>query len=263
MHNIPPTDHGRNVDWSATSEDYARHRPGFPQSFFAKLDALGIGTSGQRILDLGTGTGTLARTFARSGCAVTGVDIAQGQIARARALAEREELTVDFRVAPAEETKLADDSFDVISAAQCWLYFDKTRIITEVRRMLAPTGKLLTCHICWLPRLDETARRSEQLVLKHNPDWSAADWDGEVPAMPDWAVGAFRLAGMFYYDEALPFTREGWGGRLRACRGIGATLAEEQVAEFDSDHQRLLAESLPESFTVLHRIDAHIFEPLS
>lgn len=262
MHNISPTDYGHDIDWSKTSEDYARHRPGFPESFFARLSALGIGISGQRILDLGTGTGALSRVFAKNGCIVTGVDIARGQIEQAKQLAKSEKLSVDFRIAQAEDTELPGNLFDVISAAQCWLYFDKTRIIPEVKRMLTPSGKLLTCHLCWLPRIDEIARRSEQLALKHNPDWSGADWDGQIPAMPDWAAGVFRLVGMLSYDEALPFTRESWRGRFRACRGIGASLTNEQVANFDREHERLLNDTLGESFTVQHRIDAHIFEAL-
>jgi 2-polyprenyl-3-methyl-5-hydroxy-6-metoxy-1,4-benzoquinol methylase len=51
------------------------------------LAALGIGQPGQRILDLGTGTGVLARAFAKRGAVVTGVDIAANQIAAAAALA--------------------------------------------------------------------------------------------------------------------------------------------------------------------------------
>jgi len=44
------------------------------------LALLGVGTQGQRLLDLGTGTGLVAREFARRGCAVSGTDIAPGQI---------------------------------------------------------------------------------------------------------------------------------------------------------------------------------------
>jgi hypothetical protein len=48
-------------DFGATSEDYARHRAGFPNSLFERLAEHGIGSRGQCIADLGTGTGTLAR----------------------------------------------------------------------------------------------------------------------------------------------------------------------------------------------------------
>jgi hypothetical protein len=110
----------------------------------------------------------------------------------------------------------------------------------------------------WLPRVDEIAHRSEELVLKHNPDWTAAGYDGNIPPFPKWAEGEFKLTAMFYYDEPIRFTRESWRGRVRACRGIGATLSATQVEEFDLEHAALLADTVPEEFTILHRIDAHI-----
>lgn len=57
-------DGGRLIDWGRTSADYAEHRPGPPARLFDMLAALGIGTPGQRVLDLGTGTG-LARASSR------------------------------------------------------------------------------------------------------------------------------------------------------------------------------------------------------
>src|SRR5918911_1868482 len=107
MHGINPTDPGRAIDWGRTSVDYARHRPGPPESFFARLAALGVGLAGQRILDLGTGTGLLARRFAQAGANVAGIDIAPEQIAAARSLAQEQRVAVDFRVAPAENTPFA------------------------------------------------------------------------------------------------------------------------------------------------------------
>lgn len=68
---------------------------------------------------------------------------------------------------------------------------------------------------------------------------------------------------MFFYDEPIAFTRESWRGRIRACRGIGATLSDEQVARFDADHRQLLERTTSKSFTILHRIDCHVFEPLA
>ena len=61
------------------------------------------------------------------------------------------------------------------------------------------------------------------------------------------------------YDEAIWFTREEWRGRMRALRGIGASLAPEDVEAFDRDHEALLARIAPERFPLMHRIDAHIF----
>jgi hypothetical protein len=69
-----------------------------------------------------------------------------------------------------------------------------------------------------------------------------------------------RSIGIFYYDEPIPFTREAWQGRIRSCRGIGAALSAEEVNRFDAEHGDLLRSIAPERFTVLHRIDAHVFE---
>ncbi len=262
MHGLSPTDPGRSIDWNCTSADYARYRPGYPESFWTRLTALGLGLPGQRILDLGTGTGVLAREFAQRGCAVWGVDVAADQVAAGLALARQQGVYVELSVASAEHTGLPDASFDAVTASQCWLYFDPTRAILEARRLLAPGGVLMTCHLSWLPQEDVIARRTEELVLRYNPQWTAADWHGRVPAMPDWAQDHFALAAMFVYDEALPFSRETWRGRIRACRGIGASLPADQVQAFDLDLDALLGRIAGDSFTVRHRIDAHLLRPI-
>jgi len=262
MHGIGSKDGDRVVEWGGTSADYAMHRPSYPPSFFSKLAALGVGRPGQKILDLGTGTGFLALQFARQGCRVAGVDISAGQIEQARRLAADEGLSARFEVAAAEDLKSLSGPFDYVTAGQSWLYFDRNVVIPLVKKLLAPGGCLVTCHFCWLPRLDAIARESERLVLRHNPDWTAGDWSGRVPAEPAWTRGHFRLIGFFCYDDAIPFTREGWRGRIRACRGVGATMSAADVRRFDEEHDRLLARIAPDEFTVLHRIDAHILEPI-
>ena len=64
------------------------------------------------------------------------------------------------------------------------------------------------------------------------------------------------------YDESIPFTNESWRGRFRACRGIGATLSDDEVTVFDEAHDRMLREIAGEEFTVLHRIVAFVYEPI-
>jgi SAM-dependent methyltransferase len=255
-------DGGNPIDWGKTSRDYSTWRPNYPTQFFDLLQSLGVGLASQRILDLGTGVGFLATRFAQAGASVMGLDISVNQIAEARQTAARLGVPAEFIVASAEENGLPDSSFDVVTASQSWLYFDTTRMVPEVKRLLRPGGLLVTSHLYWLPREDAIAHASEQLVLKHNPKWSHAGIKGDVPVLPAWAEGHFGLHAMFVFDERIPFTREAWRGRFRACRAIGASLTAEQTETFDREHDELLRSSVPEEFFVLHRIDAHLLRPL-
>ncbi len=260
MQNTTLIDQGRTADWGKTSEDYARYRPGPPLSLYEKLQALGVGLKEQKILDLATGTGLLARQFAKQGATVCAIDISAEQIKMAQLLAEKEGLKIDFKVAPAENIPYPDNSFDIMTANQCWLYFDKPKTIAEARRLLVQNGLLITSHFSWMPRLDAVAKQSEELILKYNPQWNGNDDSGEYPSVPEWSKQDFNLRAMFYYDEAIPFSRESWRGRIRASRGISASLSEEEVAAFDREHDELLKKITTESFTVIHRIDARIFQ---
>ncbi|HEX8698538.1 MAG TPA: methyltransferase domain-containing protein, partial [Myxococcaceae bacterium] len=62
------------ADFGRTAEDYMKHREGFPEAFFERLAKEGVLRPGLRAVDLGTGTGTVARGLARYGCTVTGLD---------------------------------------------------------------------------------------------------------------------------------------------------------------------------------------------
>ena len=260
MHGLGHIDEGREIDWGRVSADYAAYRPGPPLSFYDRMKECGIGLPDQKILDLGTGTGVLARQFARQGAMPVGTDISEGQIAVAAGLAEHEKLKADFFVSPSESLPFGDGLFDVVTANQCFLYFDRSKTIPEIRRVLKPGGLFSTSHICWLPLEDEIAARTEELILKFNPQWSAAGYTGEIPAVPEWSKKDFGLVDSFYYDAPVRFTRERWRGRIKVCRAIGAALPEKEVELFDKALEKLLADIAAPEFDVLHRIDAHVFE---
>ena len=54
------------------------------------------------------------------------------------------------------------------------------------------------------------------------------------------------------YELEVPFTRETWNGRMKACRGIGASLRPEEIEAWEREHRELLLETAPEEFTVRH-----------
>ncbi|HYD19625.1 MAG TPA: class I SAM-dependent methyltransferase [Patescibacteria group bacterium] len=262
MHGISATDPGNTIDWGKTSEDYAKYRVGQPDSFFDYMRTFRIGLPGQAMLDLGTGTGAMAIRYAQRGANVSGIDVSAEQIEYAKKAAEEARLKIDFRVGEAEKLPFDSHVFDVVTANQCWLYFRTEEVIRQVIWALKPGGVLVTSHCSWLAMQDPVAQATEDLVRQFNPNWTAHSWPGIIPATPAWSLTNFRLRAFFNYDEKIPFSREGWCGRIRACRGVGAALPPEQVAEFDAAHMEMLKGMVPDNFTVLHRIDAHILEPL-
>ena len=96
------------------------------------------------------------------------------------------------------------------------------------------------------------AGASEELVLKYSPKWSGA-WETRHPiGIPDIAYEYFEPEDHEEYDLKVPFTKESWHGRMRACRGVGASLSEEEPARWDEEHRELLNGIAPERFEVLH-----------
>ena len=242
------------VDFGKTANDYSRHRQGFPDSLFDRLASHDIGLPGQRVVDVGTGTGTLARRFAARGCDVIGLDPAAPMLDQARRLPHGD--TVDFRVATAEDTGLPDGSVDVVTAGQCWHWFDGPAAAAEARRVLVPGGRIAICHFDWIPFPGGVAAATEDLVLQHNPAWKGAGGTGMYPAWAGHvAVAGFGDIETFSYDVPTQYSHEDWRGRIRACAGVAASLAAEAVARFDDDLKRLLADRFPDDpLTVPHRV---------
>lgn len=247
-------------DWGKTTSDYAKFRPPPPLSYYKKLQALDVGTPGQRILDLGTGLGSLARQFARQGCMVVGIDRSPEQIEMAEQLSKNDKVRPRFQITTAEEMQFPDNSFDIATAMQCWGYFKTAAVIPKVQKLLVENGLLVVSNFDGLPKCETIAEMTEALILKYNPSWDQGGWDGHIPASLKWAQDDFNVKAMFYYDEPIKFTRDSWRGRIRASQAIAACLPDESVRAFDGELEELLERTAPKEFTILHRISTHILE---
>lgn len=247
----------RVVDFGRTAADYERHRPGFPESFFDHLLRRRWIAAGQRALDLGTGTGSLALGLAARGLEVTGLDIAPELLEVARRAASARQLSARFVEGRAEATGQNDASFDLVSAGQCWWWFDADQAIRESGRVLVPNGRLLIGTFSYLPLPGTAAARTEDLILRHNPGWPMAGWRGIHPEQVEALDrGGFRQVESFSYVVDVPFSHEGWRGRIRACNGVGPALTEEQIVRFDDELAELLAHDFPGEIQVPHRVFA-------
>ncbi len=246
---------GRTIDFGKTAEDYDRHRPGFPASLYERLLRLGWIRSEQKALDLGTGTGSLALGLAARGLDVVGLDPSPPLLCVARRRADELGAVVDFVEGTAERTGLESAKFDLVTAGQCWWWFDAQRALEEIARVLRPSGRLLIANFSYLPSPETVAARTEALVLEHNPGWTMAGHSGVYDEqLRDLDAGGYVNLESFSYTEPVPFTHEGWRGRVRACNGVGAALEPSRVDKFDRDLASLLQREYPGELDILHRV---------
>jgi ubiquinone/menaquinone biosynthesis C-methylase UbiE len=97
--------------------------------------------AGDRALDLGSGAGDFTAALAQAGAEAVGVDVAQAALERARA----RHPTLDFRLVPIDgPLPFEDNSFELVWASEVIEHVaDTAQWLSEVRRVLAPAGRLL------------------------------------------------------------------------------------------------------------------------
>jgi SAM-dependent methyltransferase len=119
-------------------ERYARSRPVYQPNAVRQIrDRLGPSQPVRRALDVGCGTGNSSRALAAIAREVIGIDASRGMLGsaeRAPALSYVESL--------AESLPFVDESFDLVTVASAFHWFDRSRFLPEVHRVLVPEGWL-------------------------------------------------------------------------------------------------------------------------
>lgn len=247
---------GAQVSFGRTVADYATHRAGFPEPFFDRLAEQGILRAGQVALDIGTGTGTVARGLALRGARVSAVDPSRTLMEQAAEQDASAGVRVAYQEARAEALPFDDGRFDLAVAGQCWHWFDRDAAAAEAARVLRPGGTLVIAHFDWLPLAGNLVAATEALILRYNPTWAMG---GGTGFYPQWAAdlsgAGFKDLQSFSFDVTQPYTPEAWRGRIRASAGVAASLSAGDVSRFDAELARMLAEDFPgDLLHVPHRV---------
>jgi ubiquinone/menaquinone biosynthesis C-methylase UbiE len=106
--------------------------------------------SGDRVLDVATGSGNAAIAAARFGCEVTGTDYVESLIERARERAAAERLSIDFAVGDVEDIEYESASYDaVVSVFGSMFAPDHRRAAGEMLRVTRRDGTIALAS--WTP----------------------------------------------------------------------------------------------------------------
>jgi SAM-dependent methyltransferase len=126
--------------WMAGDYDhFSRPMAGTPEQLFQRLQV----PVGARLLDVACGSGQLALIAARAGAVVTGIDIADNWIERARERARAQGLDIQFEQGDAEALPYEDGSFDFVVSLIGAMFAPRPELVaSEMVRVCRPGGKI-------------------------------------------------------------------------------------------------------------------------
>jgi MOSC domain-containing protein YiiM/SAM-dependent methyltransferase len=160
--------------FASGADAYERGRPDYsPEAIEALVRELGIGP-GVRVLDLAAGTGKLTRLLVATGSDLVAVE----PIAEMRAKIATNAPGVEAIDGMAEQIPLPSHSVDAVVVGQAFHWFDGVRAISEIRRVLRPTGALGMIWQArdparpWITRLNEIIDRADD----RNPRYRTGAW---------------------------------------------------------------------------------------
>lgn len=196
--------------FGADAERYDRVRPGYP---VALVDRIVVTSPGVDVVDVGCGTGIVARQFQAAGCTVLGVDVDARMAERAR------ERGLEVEVAKFEDWDPAGRAFDAVVCGQAWHWVDPVAGAAKAAQALRPGGRLAVFWNAFHPPagLGEAFAAVYRRVMPGAPMFHRPPPGAEVyrtgcakAADAMRATGRFGDAEDWQFDWDRPYTRDEW-----------------------------------------------------
>lgn len=132
-------------NFSTQADIYAKYRPGYPAALFEFI--LENVRERNTAWDCGTGNGQTAKILAKHFKQVYATDISEQQLSKAVTAPN-----IIYSIQPAEKTRFADNSFDLITVSQALHWFKLDLFYKEVGRLGRP-GSWIAAWMYNLPRI--------------------------------------------------------------------------------------------------------------
>lgn len=237
------------------ADDYEAARPGYPGAVYDLLaSSMGLGP-GARVLDLAAGTGKFTAGLVARRASVVAVEPVAGM----RAHLERSLPAVEVLDGTAEALPVDDGSFDLVTVAQAFHWFDAQPALAEVARVLGADGHLAMVwnvreeSVDWVRGVGRLMR--EAGAGQPYDDHRAVDWSSVVaesgrftPLREDWFPNWFdttielvasRVASTSWVSALADDERAGVLDRVRAY--LGAHPATRNRDSFPFPHATVVS----------------------
>lgn len=258
-------------DFNTLAVDYAKFRTSYSEELFGTILDYARVPPGGRVLDLACGTGLGMLAYLHRGFSVCGVDVALAMIEEARR-ASPPDGDLEFCIGRAEELPLQDGSFDLVSCAQAFHWFEPHRAFAECARVLKPGGALAifwkhaarddvlteACEgiICdWLG--EKAMRQTRDHAAEHESGWSVF-WQYVAPLGEPAGKRLFCDGEKKVVEFFLPRTPDEFVGYQRSREKIRTVLGERRE-EFLNELDHRLRERVPMDESVQQRQIQYVF----
>ena len=221
------------------ADEYERYRPGYPPALFDVISARLRLPSTPTVVDLGSGTGKVARAVAGRGWRVTAVDPGERMLAVLRGKAAIEGVAIEIVKARAEETGLPSGHFDAALAGEAYHWFDAPVALAEMARIVRPGGGIAFFWNVGDAEATELVAAERRLVAEFGIDGLDVRKPGPRPETRDavMAVGAFEEPQFVQVPHVVPMTGGEYLGLARTkshLRTAPTDVQERYVRAFAS-----------------------------
>ena len=190
--------------FSETVQAYRANRPGYPESAVSWIARTAGLRRGDRIADVGCGTGISTRLLGKRGFRVVGIDPNLPMLGAARA-----EGGARYQQGEASRTGLRASSLALVTAFQAMHWFALGPTLREWKRILRPGG--WACAVWNVRKKTPFLTAYDRLLRKHSREYRSLQEKGSVPRLRTRReVGTFRSA---VFPNRQTHTKKGLFGR--------------------------------------------------
>lgn len=156
--------------FNALAEQYDAYRPHYPPQALSFLVTLADLDRSSDVVDIGTGTGRIARELAKYVRLVYAVDTATVMLEQLQTASTSEGLNnIRTIEAPGEATGLQNESLDLVTLAQAFHWMDKSAALKEAGRLLKPQKPMVLLWNQVTNVKDDYYTKIVSLIKKYNP----------------------------------------------------------------------------------------------
>ncbi|HUU76772.1 MAG TPA: class I SAM-dependent methyltransferase [candidate division Zixibacteria bacterium] len=155
-------------------ENYIKYRPSYPEKIIQELEKKQIISRDTVIADIGSGTGIFTELLLNTGCQVYAIE-PNNEMRVAAEKRLQKNLSFTSVSGTAENTKLTNNSIDLITVAQAFHWFDLEKTRIEFQRILKEKRYIALVWNVRLLRIDFQKEYNE-LLLHHCPEYISVDY---------------------------------------------------------------------------------------